>query len=151
MQNEGSGSDGEDGSESDSDNEKATGGGDGSNEAGGGGQSTVEEEDEEAEWEKFQKKMNKYARASSLAASSSVDQSSSDHRLFFQARKGSRGQEPNIAFRPLSILHGRQARVLVGVHRRQEEPRTSYAAQHGHLVGGQGGGRIEIHCASKAR
>ena len=61
LQNEGSGSEGSDGSDSDSDNdnEKSPGGGGRGNSDATGGQSTVEEEDEEAEWEKFQKKMNK--------------------------------------------------------------------------------------------
>ena len=45
-----SGSDGSGGSDSDSDDE---------GKADQGGQSTVDEDDDEAEWEKFQKRMNK--------------------------------------------------------------------------------------------
>ena len=68
-----------------------------------------------------------------------------------QAREGAGGQVAHLALRPRALLHGRQAGVLVGVHRRQEEPRARHAAQPRHVACRQGGGGAQIHGTSEAR
>ena len=69
----------------------------------------------------------------------------------FQTGKSTGGQEQSFPFRPLSLFHRWQARILVVLHLWPEEPCSGHRSNPHHWPCRSGWSRAQIHRPSKAR